>query len=255
MRCAAAVVVTFVAAVASSCASEQVRWGDETQSTSPPTTVSAAPAATAEEHEKPKTAAEYAARFPTDGACEAEARRIDQKNRDLALKLLKACIDRGDFKRLNALTDAPWTPQLKDIADSKLWCARVVAARAGDVEADVRACAGAGLGVKTLEEIFTDPNKAKGSFVIFRGRVDPDTKPKKDTPLIETVLDEGEVETTATGRHVRATFGTNSIPARDAILLVKASKMAEDAGSEDGDPVAVVEVLGSFPAADKPTFN
>ncbi len=184
-------------------------------------------------------------------------RRLDERNRDLALKLLNACIERGDFKRLAALVDAPWTKALRTLPAANSWCARVVAARAGDVEADVKACAAAGLAVKTLEQVFTDPGQAKGSIVIFRGRIDPNGKKRGATPLIETILEEGEVETSATGRRVLATFGTHKLPARDAILLARASKMAESADSEDGDgePVAIVDIQGSFAAATAPTYN
>ena len=149
MRVASSVAFLFVVSSGVvSCASEQVRWGDET----PDVRDDAAPAAPSHaEEDKKLTAADYAARFPTDGGCEAEARRIDGKKRELALKLLGACIDRGDFKRIGALVDAPWTPEMRNNPEARLWCARIVAARAGDVEADVKACNAIGLGTQTLE--------------------------------------------------------------------------------------------------------
>lgn len=246
------VVVVVAASALCACASEQVRWGDETAAVS--TTAPAAPDETAE---KPKTAAEYAAKFPTDSSCEAEVRRLDEKNRDLALKLLNACIDRGDFKRLAALVDAPWTPALRTLPAAVGWCARVVAARAGDVDADVKACAGAGVAIKTLEQVLTDPNHAKGSVVVFRGRLDPERTSKKTTALIETVVEEGEVDTTATGRRVLARFGAHKLPARDAIVVGKVTRLADAGDDEDseGEPVAVVDVQGSFAAAAAPTYN
>jgi hypothetical protein len=240
-------IVVVAAFCVASCATEPtVRWGDET----PVETVKSDKTEAA----KPKTAAEYAARFPTDGECEAEARRIDAKNRDLALKLLAVCIDRGDFKRLNALVDAPWTNTLKSLPDANVWCARVVAARAGDVENDVKACAKAGLAVRTLEQLFAEPDKAKGTIVIFRARIDVEHT-GKGVKLVETSVEDGEVETQPTGRRISATLGTNKLPGRDAILLGRASKMAEDASADDGEPMAVVDVLGSYAAADRPTFN
>lgn len=223
-----------------------MRWGDETPVESTSTGKKEAP--------KPKTAAEYAAGFPTDGECETEAKRIDGKNRELALKLLGVCIARGDFKRLSALTEAPWTSALRTMPEGNTWCARVVAARAGDIEGDVKACAKSGLAVRTLEQLFSEPDKAKGTIVIFRARTDPEHT-GKDVKLIETSVEDGDVETQPTGRKVSATLGSHRMPGRDAIVLGRASKMAEDPTADDGEPMAVIEVLGSFAAAELPTFN
>jgi hypothetical protein len=246
------VVACFVVVVANAgCASaDTVRWGEETATAN---TDASATAAAGEA--RATTASEYAAKFPTDGSCEAEVRRLDARSRELALKLLGACVERGDFKHLSALVDAPWTSSLAGSPQAATWCARVVAARAGDVDADVKACDRAGFKVKTLEDIFTEPDRARGTLIIFRGRLDPEAKAKRDTRLIETLLEEGEVETTATGRRVGASFGVHNLPARDAILLARAQKLAEDPGAEDGEPIALVEILGSFPAALRPTYD
>ena len=242
------VVVVVVVALAACASKPTVEWGDETavEARADPTTTAAT---------KPKTASEYAAQFPTDGSCEAEARRIDDKNRELALKLLAVCIERGDFKRLSALLEAPWTSQLKNLPDSKTWCARIVAARAGDVDGDVKACARAGLGVRTLDQVFGEPDKVKGAVVIFRARVDPEHS-GKDLRLIETAVEDGEVETQPTGRRIAtAARGANKLPGRDTIILARASKMAEDKAAEDGEPMVVVDVIDAFAAAERPTFN
>ena len=246
---AGVVVVALSSLLFGSCATEPVvRWGDETPVETPKT------AAVADEPARPKTATEYAARFPTDGACEAEARRIDVTNRELALRLLGACIERGDFKRIAALLDAPWTPSLRAMKEAPVWCARVIAARAGDIESDVKACASSGLGVRTLEQLFGEPDKVKGTVVIFRARVDPEHT-GKDVRLMETAIEDGEVETAPTGRRVDALIGGHRLPVRDAVLLGRASRMAEDKDAEDGEFMAVIEILGSFPAAALPTFN
>lgn len=235
---------------AGGCATETVRWGEETVVDTP-----AGAAATAEETEKkePMTAAAYAAKFPTDGACETEARRIDTKKRDLALKLLGTCIDRGDFKRLTALTEGPWTPALKKEPEAARWCARIVAARAGDVDADVKACARVGLSVKTLEQIYGETAKVKGAMAIFRARPDPEF-PRNDSRLVETALEDGEVDPGTTGRRVIASFMGKRGLKGDSVVLARVLRVEEDAATEEGELVAVVEVIAAYPSAQIPTF-
>ncbi len=239
--------VVVAALLLPACASEPtVRWGEETPVEKAQIQKLEAP--------KPKTATEYAAGFPTDGACEAEARRINAQNRERALKLLGACIARGDFKKISALVDAPWTPDLHNLPEALTWCARIVAARAGDVEGDVKSCAKIGIDVHTLEQISAEPDKVAGRLVIFRGRLDPEHK-GRDIRLIETTVEGADVDAATTGRRVSAAFASIPIPSGDAVILGRASKMAEDVASEDGDPMAVVDVLGSFVTAERPTFN
>jgi len=243
-----AVVAGAVAAVVvpGGCASEQVRWGEET-------VVDTDASAAAEEKKEPMTAAAYAAKFPTDGACDVEARRIDAVERNLALKLLGTCIGRGDFKRLTALTEAPWTSALKSEPQAANWCARIVAARAGDVDADVKACAKAGISVKTLEQVFGETAKVKGATVIFRARPDPQF-PSNAARLVETILEDGEVEAGPTGRRIIAAFGGQRGLRGDSVVLARTQRTEEDAAADEGGIVAVVEVIAAFPAAQLPTF-
>lgn len=242
-------VALVVALLAVGCATErQVQWGEETAAESTGTVASASSTAT------PVTAVDYAARFPTDGECESEARRIVAKSPDLALRLIKACVARGDFKRIAAINDAPWSPMWATDKDAPDTCARVVAARAGDVENDVKACAGAGIAVATLDDLFTQPEKAKGKRVIFRARLDTDLKDKDRVRLIETALESGELETLPTGRRVAASFGSKKRPTKDAIILAKTIKIADDTVANDGEFVAVVDVDTVYLPAASPTF-
>ena len=65
--------LVLLSALASACASDrQVKWGEETPTEQPAAIKEAS-------SDPPMTASEYAARFPTDGDCEAEARRIHAK--------------------------------------------------------------------------------------------------------------------------------------------------------------------------------
>jgi len=237
------------ALLAIGCATERkVQWGEETAAESTGTVASASSTAT------PLSAADYAARFPTDGECESEARRIVAKSPDLAVKLIKACVARGDFKRITAISDAPWSGQWATDKDAADICARIAAARGGDVENDVKACAGAGIAVATLDDLFRQPEKAKGKRVIFRGRVDPDVKDKDRVRLIETILESGELETQPTGRRVAANFGSKKRPGTDAVILGKATKIADDTVANDGEFVAVVDVDAVYLPAASPTF-
>ena len=242
--------VAFLLAVLSlGCATErQVTWGEETAAEA--SDVVATPRTTA----TPVTAEDYAARFTTDGECDSEARRIGIRAPELAIKLLRACVARGDFKRMSAIADAPWSalwPREKDAAEI---CARIVAARAGDVENDVKSCASVGIPVATLDDLFAQPDKARGRLTIFRGRIDPDLKDKSRVRLIETALESGVLESVPTGRRVVATFGTNRRPATDAILLVTAVSVSDDKVADDGEFGATVDVQGTFVPAAAPTF-
>jgi len=239
----------LAALAATACASDrQVQWGEETP-TEQPTVVKEASG------DAPLTAAEYAARFPTDGDCEAEARRIHEKKPELAVRLIKACVDRGDFRRLSAIVEAPWTALLAADKDAATVAARVVAARAGDVENDVTALQKVGFGVSSLDDVFNAPDKAKGRRVIFRGRADTDIKEKGRERLVETALEQGEIDPQPTGRRVSATLGAGlKAPARDGVLLAKVGRVGDDTAAADGENAAFVEVEGVFKAATAPTF-
>jgi hypothetical protein len=240
----------FVLAVfALGCATERpVTWGEETAAEA--SNVVATPRTSA----APVTAEDYAARFTTDGECDSEARRIGIRAPELAIKLVRACVARGDFKRMAAIADAPWSALWAREKDAAEICARVVAARAGDVENDVKSCASVGIPVATLDDLFAQPDKARGRLTIFRGRIDPDLKDKSRVRLVETALESGVLETVPTGRRVAAIFGTNRRPATDAILLVTAISVSDDKVADDGEFVATVDVQSTFVPAAAPTF-
>ncbi len=232
----------------SACAGNQrVEWGEETQ-TEHVTVVEEASSS------GPLTAKDYAARFPTDATCEAEARRITEKSPDLAIGLLQACVERGDFKRMTALTDAPWTSQLAAVKGSTRLCARVVAARGGDVESDVKACARIGIKVLTLAEAFEEPEKAKGKTVIFRARTDAELKEQGRTRLVELNLEQSDFDVQATGRRISASMGSKKAPSRDGLIVARVSSVGDDAVATDGEPVAKVDAIDVFTVATSPTY-
>jgi hypothetical protein len=239
----------LLSALAAACASDrQVQWGEETPTEQPAAIKEAS-------HDAPMTATEYAARFPTDGDCEAEARRIHEKKPELAVRLIKACVDRGDFRRLSGIVEAPWAAALAADKDAATVAARVVAARAGDVESDVKSLQKAGFDVSTLDDAFNAPDKAKDRRVVFRGRLDTDIKEKGRERLVETALEQGEIEPQATGRRVSATADVGlKVPTRDGVLLAKVVRVGDDTAADDGENVAVVELEGVFKAATAPTF-
>jgi len=239
-----------LALLASACATDRVEWGDETPADRDVIVKDAS------QTQAPVTAADYAAKFPTDSACESEARRISTKSPDLAVRLIKACVARGDFRRLAAIVDAPWSSTWKGDKEAADVCARVVAARAGDVEADVKACADMGIPVLTLQDMFDAGEKAKGKVCVVRARADADVKEKGDrVRLIETAIESGELETQPTGRRMSAKFGTKRVPPSDAIFVLQGVKVADDTVVNDGEFVLVADVTTMLPAAKSPTFE
>ncbi len=235
---------TLVALLAPACASEQVRWGDETETLREVTTTTT--------EAKPLSAKEYAARFPTDSDCEGEVRRLALRSVERARQLLAVCVERGDFKRIGVLLDGPLSASLAKDAAAPGLCARIVAARAGDVDTDVTACNRAGIPVVTLEALFNEPDKAAGRLLITRLRVDPDHRSKVETRLIEMAL--VDVDTNPTGRRIAARPGPHAFPDGDVIVLARGVKVADDKLVDDGESVAVVDVLAVHPAAVRPTF-
>ena len=238
-----------VATVDGGCASEQVRWDQATETVAPETTTTKPTTP-----DKPVSAREYAARFPTDVLCEAEVRRISKRNVELGLQLLRICVERGDFRRIGALTDGSWVTTLVARPEAPALCARVVAARGGDVDGDVTACQRAGFPVATLEQVFANPEKAAGKLVIVRAQLDAEHKSKKETRLVEMQLDDGEPTSQPTGRRIGAHLGAQVMPPGEAVLLARVVKIVEDKLIDDGELVTVIDVIASAPAAARATF-
>jgi hypothetical protein len=242
-------VVVVASAFGVGCASEQVRWDDATE------TVAAAPeTAKAATHEKPVSAREYAARFPTDADCDAAVQRLAKRNTELALQLLRVCVERGDFRRLSALTDGNLVTTLVTRPEAPALCARVVAARGGDVDGDVTACQRVGYPVATLEQVFSNPEKAAGKIVIVRAQLDAEHKSKKETRLVEMQLDDREPAPQPTGRRIAAQLGAQVMPPGEAVLLARVVKITDDKLIDDGELVTVIDVIASAPVAGRPTF-
>lgn len=244
-RLASLVVALLSVLAGGGCASEQqaVRWGDETSTMASETVAEASSSAT-------MSAEDYAKRFPTDDGCEAEARRLATgKTAALAQKLIVACIDRGDFRRLEGLTKAPWTAALRGGAAGAALCAKVVAARAGDVDGDVRACTAAGFAVLSLEQALLD--RKKGSSVIVRTR-DDSGRTTGTLRTEEVAYVEGELESQPTTRRLLLTL--TGVPLRrdgDSIVLGQVLSIGDD---EDGEPVVRLKVQHVYRAATSPTL-
>ncbi len=252
MTCASRLaVIALLSTSALSCASDrQLLWGEETTTTS--RSSAAAPIVAAR-----LDARSYAERFPSDGACEAEARRIAANTPSLAIELVTACIERGAFRAINGLTRAPWTTALATSTAGPALCARVVAARAGDVEADVKACKVAGFKVNTLHEVMSGTVPAKGSLVIARVRADDEAASKNASnkragaTLLETVPKQGEVESEPTGRRVIAQLAGHTSPRTDTIVLLLATRRSENG---EGETVVYGDIVEFYATALIATF-
>ncbi|MBM4281792.1 MAG: hypothetical protein FJ137_13865 [Deltaproteobacteria bacterium] len=242
-------------ALSMSCATEQVRWDDATETVQrTPDAVEQAATATAAAADKPLSARDYAARFPSDIDCETEVRRISRRNGELALQLLRACVERGAFRRLTALVDGPWVTMLVARPEAPGLCARVVAARSGDVENDVELCQRAGFPVATLAQVTADPENATGKLVIVRARPDEDHKLKKEVRLLETQHDEREPAPLPTGRRVSLPMAPAPANNNEIIVLGRVLKVTEDMVVEDGEVVTVVDAIFTAPVAAQSTY-
>ncbi len=223
------------------CATEKVLW-DQATETLPTTTVT-----TTKEREKPLSAREYAARFPDDAACDAEVRRLGSRRVQLAAQLLQACVERGDFRRLSTILAGDWVPTLLKRPDAASLCARVIAARAGDVDDDVESCQRAGYPVYTLEQISASAEKSVGKFVIVRARRDVEGSSKKFTHLLETVPDLRDVNGAPTGRELSVLPGPQTIPELESVVLARVVKVSGDDFGEEGNLNVVVDVVTVAP--------
>ena len=224
---------------------EQVRWGAETEAETVAPTVAASDGV---------TASDYAKRFPTDESCEREARRVATQSSALADRLIVACIERGDFRRLEGLVKAPWTGRLNKGDAGAILCAKVVAARAGDVDEDVNGCRASGFAVASLSSIVSE---AKGGrLIITRVRPDEGQKTAGVIRAEETDLVDGEVESRGTGRKLLLNVAAGQPEVRlrsdgDSVVLARVTKVGEDV---DGEPVVRATVLQVFRPAASPTY-
>ncbi len=111
-----------------------------------------------------------AAEYPRPADCEGAARQFADSNREFAWSMLKACVDRGNFTALRALTHETWEKDLQTRPESPLLLAMVIAARGGDIEGDLGALRKMRVPLFTLGAALAQPETYKGRYIVLRGK-------------------------------------------------------------------------------------
>jgi len=110
-------------------------------------------------------------RFDHAADCEIEARALKASNAERGWKLLRACIERGDFTDLRVLLDGAWDAELRNRADAGEMLTKLIAVRGGDIEGDVAFLHDHRVPVFTLADALAQPEVYAGRLVIMRARV------------------------------------------------------------------------------------
>lgn len=162
--------MTFVFALGlAGCATAGAGAGESVPVNGTPTAVVNRPAPDLATQEKFDARAE-AHRFDHAADCELSARQLKERNPDRGWKLLRACVDRGDFTELRALLDGPWDAELRGRGDAGELLTKLVAVRGGDIEGDLALLHEHKVPVFTLADALAQPEVYAGRLVILRAR-------------------------------------------------------------------------------------
>lgn len=162
--------LNVIAALAlAGCATAKGAGGEAVPEGGTPTPVVNRPAPDLANQEKFDARAE-AHRFDHAADCELFARQLKEKNPDRGWKLLRACVDRGDFTELRALLDGPWDAELRNRPDAGELLTRLIAVRGGDIEGDIALLHQHKVPVFTLADAMAQPQVYAGRLVILRAR-------------------------------------------------------------------------------------
>jgi hypothetical protein len=110
-------------------------------------------------------------RFDHAADCEIEARALEAQNADRGWKLLRACVERGDFTDLRVLLDGAWDRELRSRPDAGEMLTRLIAVRGGDIEGDVAFLHDHRVPVFTLADALAEPDVYAGRLLVMRVRV------------------------------------------------------------------------------------
>lgn len=101
--------------------------------------------------------------------CELTARALRQRDRARGLAIMEECVQRPDFTDLEILLVTPWLDDLRGHRDAFQWLARIIAARGGDVEHDLRLVRRARLPLSSLRAALAEPETFRGRYVLMLG--------------------------------------------------------------------------------------
>lgn len=133
------------------------------------------------------SAREAAARLSDARACEDAVRGlIDREEPKKAFLLMAACIDVGKFRDFELLLNAELARNMRDASPSlrAIVAAGLIAARGGDLEADMERMRARGIAMRTLEQALEQRAVAVGEPVLFLARMAGWTSNEEDSNLI-----------------------------------------------------------------------
>jgi hypothetical protein len=114
---------------------------------------------------------EVSPRLPAPERCEAVARAYLPTAPDRAWYELWLCVTAGRFTALRPLLDDAWDHELRTRRDAPLLLTRVIAARGGNIEEDLRLLHDRRLPLFGLAQAMTRPELFRGALVILRARL------------------------------------------------------------------------------------
>jgi hypothetical protein len=114
----------------------------------------------------------WATRYPKSAQCEAAARELRRAGGTRGWRALRACVERGQFKLFNKITDGFWDEDLRTQADAPIVLANVIATRGADLLNDVEVLQRRRIPLFTLTMAKAHPEIYRGRSVIFSAAVD-----------------------------------------------------------------------------------
>jgi hypothetical protein len=188
----------------------------------------------------------YARRFPSPASCEEAARAAIAVSRDQAWRVLSACVRRGHFTPLPRLLDGTWDEDLRTRADASNMLLKIVAARGGDVERDLRLLGQRHLAVYPLSTAVAQPEAYRGRLVLLRVSIHEASA--ADGPVEVRVFQLASVQGTSASWDRRRQFTTREYTATERQLIVRLSR--PDPNLEPGRELVL---LGRFDGLRAPT--
>ena len=113
----------------------------------------------------------YVASYRHPLECESMASRLQGQSRDQAWQALEACVKHGNFLYLRALLSPNWLPDLQNRPDAPALVTDVIAARGGNIDADLQLLHKQRIPLFALAAGLGQPEVYQGRLVLIRGKV------------------------------------------------------------------------------------
>ena len=173
-------------------------------------------------------------------SCEQSARAAYNKDPQRGWALMRQCISRHDFSDLEILIEGSWADEMRADHEGTLLFAHVIAARGGDVSADLPLLRRRKIPVYSLQAALAEPEHYRGRLLMLRGNVAPGPRGKgaRSFRIVETtVMAESEWVTRAgTGRLITR---SNNALADQSDVAVRGRGIIEHNERESADKVEI----------------